>query len=264
MASPAAMAGAVRSLAPAAAAAAGGGGGAIAQGQLGGGCGGETGAAAVAATLEDARERGELQRSYYGLLHAITQQLPGALLEVPPGILDSVLTDVARGGVMHVDPAVRRTCVQILARLYEEWCGADGKEALPGFRSFALQQMAGEACVLGLLGRAQQQQQLSRAVAGDDGSAAAAAVQQPLDARDAATVALLGEVAAALKLVQERNGAELGAHLCTTVLPASGLPGELQQQLLAQVTAAESDAKQLKEFLRQLLLSLAASSSGKR
>ena len=43
-----------------------------------------------------------------------------------------------------------------------------------------------------------------------------------------------------------------------------GRAGGLVQKLVAQVTAAESEATQLKEFLRQLLLSLAASSSGKR
>lgn len=36
---------------------------------------------------------------------------------------------------------VRKTCVQCLERLVGEWCGADGSEALPGFREFAMKQV---------------------------------------------------------------------------------------------------------------------------
>jgi len=88
-------------------------------------------------------------------------------------------------------------------------------------------------------------------------AAAAAAGFVPLDARDAGTVALIGEAAAALKLLHEKCGSDLLQHLCGLVLPASGLPGEVQQQLVYHIQ--ESDAKQLKDFLRGLLLSVAGS-----
>lgn len=61
-------------------------------------------------------------------------------------------------------------------RLLAEWC-ANG-EVVPGFKRFAMEQLGGEACVLGLL-----------------------RASQGLDARDAATAAFVGEVAAALKLL---------------------------------------------------------------
>jgi hypothetical protein len=66
---------------------------------------------------------------------------------------------------------------------------------------FAVERFAGEACIAGLL----------RSV--------------PLfDLRDAGTLALAGEAAVSLKLVYERCGEQLLSHLCTAVLPASGLP----------------------------------------
>lgn len=67
---------------------------------------------------------------------------------------------------------------------------------------------------------------------------------------------LLSEVSSALKLLHERCGDELSVHLCKQVLPASGLPVELQQQLVRHVR--ESDARQLKDFLREVLLSARA------
>ena len=66
-------------------------------------------------------------------------------------------------------------------------------------------------------------------------------------------MALIGEAAAALKLLQERCGDELAVHLCGAVLPESGLPGELQAQLVGHVR--ESVGRALNEFLRGLLLS---------
>jgi hypothetical protein len=35
--------------------------------------------------------------------------------------------------------------VQALARMAGEWCGADGSEALPGFRDFVMKQVRGTA-----------------------------------------------------------------------------------------------------------------------
>lgn len=54
------------------------------------------------------------------------------------------------------------------------------------------------------------------------------ACQIGLDARDAATIALLGEEAAALKLLYHHAGEELTAYLVTQVLPRLGWPTQLQ------------------------------------
>jgi hypothetical protein len=68
----------------------------------------------VAVTLEDAREKGELQRGYYGLLHCVVHQnLASSLLQASPQVLDSLLTALAKGASTHTDPAVRRICVQV-------------------------------------------------------------------------------------------------------------------------------------------------------
>ncbi|WIA12173.1 hypothetical protein OEZ85_012245 [Tetradesmus obliquus] len=206
----------------------------------------------VAVTLEDAREKGELQRGYYGLLHCVVHNnLAGSLLQASPQVLDSMLTALAKGASTHTDPAVRRVCVQVFVRLLQEWCVANGSELIPGFKSFAVQQLGGQA-LLGLFGSS------SAAAASSNGSCPASQQLGPLDARDAATVALLGEMASALKLLQEKCGDAFSVHLCGQVLPESRLPGELQQQLAYHVR--ESEAKQLKEFLRELLLSAACAS----
>jgi hypothetical protein len=74
----------------------------------------------VAVTLEDAREKGELQRGYYGLLHCVVHQnLASSLLQASPQVLDSLLTALAKGASTHTDPAVRRICVQVRV------CGLD-------------------------------------------------------------------------------------------------------------------------------------------
>ena len=148
-------------------------------------------------------------------------------------------------------PASPARLAQILERLVSDWCGPSanaqpaaataaapatavpslpaGAELVPGFRRFAVEHFAGEACITGLLRSA------------------------PLfDMRDAATTSLIGEAAVALKLVYERCGDSLLAHLCGAVLPPTGCPAELQQQIAYQVR--ESEAKELKESLRAAVM----------
>jgi len=192
----------------------------------------------VAVTLEDAREKGELQRAYYSLLHAIAHNnLTQVLMRSNAQVLDLELTAISRGAATHVDPAVRRTCLQVFTRLLGDWC-ANG-ETVPGFKRFAMERLGGDACISGLL----------RTTPG--GSS--------LDARDAATVALIGEISLALKLLYEKCGEEFAVHLGGQVLPPLGVPVELQQQLLYHVR--EGDAKQLKECLRGILMAQAAGAS---
>lgn len=118
---------------------------------IGGGSGASGGGArsaaanAVAATLEEARERGELQRAFYSLLHVVMHSgLSGTLLKMAPlasqattpsggvsgvgggggeaAMLDAIIRGVVTGGATHVDATVRRTCLQILERLVGDWC----------------------------------------------------------------------------------------------------------------------------------------------
>lgn len=179
----------------------------------------------VPVAMDEAREKSELQRSYYFLLHAMSQnQLAGTLLQLPQAALESVMVALTRGAATHVDPTVRKTCVQAYERLLGEWCPSS--ELVPGFKRYAMEHLGGEACLLGI-------------------------VQGGLDARDAGTLALLGEVANALKLVHEKCGDEFLAHLCGTVLPQISAPPGLQQQLIYHIRA--SGAKELKDFLKNLM-----------
>ena len=68
--------------------------------------------------MEDARERGELQKSYFSLLHVVVHaSLSESLLKMPPGALDAVMKAVTQSASTHVDAAVRRTCLQVCARV---------------------------------------------------------------------------------------------------------------------------------------------------
>ena len=126
---------------------------------------------------------------------------------------------------------------QVFSRLLGDWC-ANG-ETVPGFKRFAMERLGVDACISGLL----------RTTPGSSS----------LDACDAATVALIGEISLALKLLYEKCGEEFAAHLGAQVLPPLGVPVELQQQLLYHVR--EGDAKQLKECLRGILMAQAAGAS---
>lgn len=87
-----------------------------------------------AATLEEARERGELQRTYYLLLSAVTSNaMSGALLKVPPGALEAAVVGLTRGAATHVDPTVRRTCLQVRGwEGQEEGCRGVGRRGGEG------------------------------------------------------------------------------------------------------------------------------------
>jgi hypothetical protein len=112
-----------------------------------GGGGGDSRPAGGGST-EDLRERAELQRAYYAFAHSLVHNgLVGVLLRVPRGSLDAILGALMRGAASHVDPGVRKTCIQTVGRLAGEWCSAEGGEALPGFREFVMKQVGGgSAC----------------------------------------------------------------------------------------------------------------------
>lgn len=64
--------------------------------------------------MEDLREKGELQRAYYGFLLAITtSNLAGVLLQTPSQSLHLVLGALVAGGAGHMDPGVRKICLQV-------------------------------------------------------------------------------------------------------------------------------------------------------
>ena len=66
------------------------------------------------AAAEDAREKAELQRAYYGLLHALAHaELAGTLLGAPPATRDAALQALVSGAASHVDAVVRKTCCQV-------------------------------------------------------------------------------------------------------------------------------------------------------
>lgn len=64
--------------------------------------------------MEDLREKGELQKAYYGFLHCITSStLANVLLQTPSQNLHAALGSLVAGGAGHVDPGIRKTCLQV-------------------------------------------------------------------------------------------------------------------------------------------------------
>lgn len=71
--------------------------------------------------MEDLREKGELQRAYYGFLHSITSStLASVLLQTPSQSLHLALGAVVAGGAGHVDPGTRKTCLQVWKHAKEQ------------------------------------------------------------------------------------------------------------------------------------------------
>ncbi|KAG2493435.1 hypothetical protein HYH03_008254 [Edaphochlamys debaryana] len=251
----------------------------------------------TAATLEDVRERGELQRAYYLLLSGITGAgLSGALLKVPPAALEAAVVGLTRGAATHVDPTVRKTCLQVFSRLVGDWCGSPapapgapapaatpaspgpgtpagpppGSELVPGFRRYAMERLGEEACLVGLLRPALTSSSSGANAAGGGGGAGGGgaggaggqgAGGTVLDVRDAAVLNLLGEAAAALKLIYAKCGEEFPAHLTGAVLPALGLDPGSAQQLVALIRGGE--ARELRDYLRALMLGAQAAGQGR-
>ncbi len=74
----------------------------------------DNGLAPASSGIEDLREKGELQKAFYGFLHAITvSNLSHILLQTPSDTLHRALTALVAGGAGHVDPGTRKTCLQV-------------------------------------------------------------------------------------------------------------------------------------------------------
>lgn len=76
----------------------------------------DSGLAQAPSGIEDLREKGELQKAYYGFLHAITSSsLSHVLLQTPSAPLHQALGALVAGGAGHTDPGIRKTCLQVWA-----------------------------------------------------------------------------------------------------------------------------------------------------
>lgn len=77
----------------------------------------DNGLAPALSGIEETREKGELQKAYYGFLHAVTvSNLSHILLQSPSETLHRALTALVAGGAGHVDPGTRKTCLQVWDR----------------------------------------------------------------------------------------------------------------------------------------------------
>ncbi|CAL8470725.1 g10267 [Coccomyxa elongata] len=174
---------------------------------------------------EEARELADLQRSYYAFLSALAQNqllqsLQGRSLEV-------ALEALLRGAESHIDPATRKTCVQVMRRLVAELGGGQGPVGAQ-MRAFLMERCVGAVCLGGL-------------------------ARGGLDPRDAAVSALLTELAGLLLDCAARCDGELPAFLRARVLPQLQLGPALQEALLRDLEGGEKNTKQLKGHLKDIV-----------
>jgi hypothetical protein len=72
------------------------------------------------------------------------------LIHLGPLRSASLLQALIAGTASHIDPSVRKTCVQILQQLVVAWLPGS-QEAFPGVRRWVLDKVAGEAILRGVL-----------------------------------------------------------------------------------------------------------------
>ena len=208
----------------------------------------------LAALSEEARECGEVQKAFFSALHCISTSpdLVEALLtadEATRRLSVKKLEDAAGG---HVDPLVRRVCLQSLTGLAgallgkraaagggargEAGMGAGADDGADGGsggggggtgepRDWVVRTVAGRCCLTGLLDRS-------------------------LDVRDAGVWALTSEAAVTLKAIHVLAGDDLAVHLAS-LLPTLDLPPGSAEQIASAVSSAECRA--LRTLLRSIM-----------
>ncbi|GMH39364.1 hypothetical protein BSKO_07262 [Bryopsis sp. KO-2023] len=180
------------------------------------------------ALVEESREKGDLQKAYYSLLHVtVSSKLDGVVLKLPEATLKVILSALIEGASSHMDPAVRKSCIQVLLELVDGW--ADRISTDQGLLWFVMERIGGDVCIQGIL-------------------------RGGLDPKDAATVAFLTEVGGMLKLIRDKCGYEFLVHLNGTVFPKMGLPPEFQTELVNRIQVA--DPKETKNFMKAALMRL--------
>lgn len=219
-------------------------------------------------SAEDLRERGELQRSYYSFLNCLANaDLGHVLLSAPGDTLTAALNDLMQGAATHVDPSVRKLCINTIGRLGADWLSpaADGtgpkpeqggqgqdRQTSPSPSPALAVPTAGAGQAQGVLAG------LSDFMAKQFGCEVLfeglATPGSGIDIRDAAAISLLTEVAVQLKAVHRLTGQAFLGHLCGVSLPKLGWPPAAQEQLVAHIT--QSEVKQLKDFLKTAVLEL--------
>ena len=181
---------------------------------------------------EEARERGAVQRALLALTHALASARLGAVaLAAASGLLDVLLASASA----HVDPAVRRACVQSVRRLVADAAAATPPS--PSLPPFLRDAVVRRVCLTGL-------------------------ASSRLDARDGAVAALVGDVAALLvdATAAARALAAAGVETATPIdvatdAAAAGFPPAVAAAVAAAVDAG--DAKAARGALRGGLLELA-------
>ena len=181
---------------------------------------------------EEARERGAVQRALLALTHALASARLGAVaLAAASGLLDVLLASASA----HVDPVVRRACVQSVRRLVADAAAATPPSlALPPFLRDAVVR---RVCLAGL-------------------------ASSRLDARDGVVAALVGDVAALLVDAVAAARALVAAGVETAApidvaadAAAAGFPPAVAAAVAAAMDAG--DAKAARAALRGGLLEIA-------
>jgi exportin-T len=168
---------------------------------------------------DDVRERRNLLRSFYSLLHSLVHSELVGVLTSPENSAHTApaLRILLTGCIEGPDLTLQRQCFLILERLVNVWVGT-----IPGFDVYVLQEVL-PVCF-------------------------SAPAQPHFSLKDAAATQLLETSASLQKTILAKQPNELVAHLRDRLLPSLGCSAEFAAEYVRQL--CEGDVRQLRDFMR--------------
>ncbi|KAL8230161.1 hypothetical protein R6Q59_000503 [Mikania micrantha] len=184
---------------------------------------------------EEIRELQELQRTFYTFLHVMaTHDLSSVFLSPKSQVyLDPLMQLLLFTSCNHKDLVVRKACVQIFIRLIKDWCTKP--EKVPGFQTFVIEAFATNCCLYSVLDKS-------------------------FEFRDANTLALLGEIVLAQKVMYENIGNDFLINFVSKGFLAAHCPQDVAEEYCQKLQG--NDMRSLKSFYQSLIENLRTQQNG--
>ena len=182
----------------------------------------------VSAASDDVRERRNLLRCFYSLVHSLVHSECTEVLSAPQNQAHMApsLRVLLSGCVEGPDLQLQRQCFSILQRLVEMWVGN-----MPGFESFVLQEIL-PVCF-------------------------SAPAQPHFNLKDPHALPLIETSAALQKSILAKLGNELVPYLRERLLPSLGCTPEVANEYVRAL--CESDVRAFRDFIKGMLAQAQAS-----
>jgi exportin-T len=190
-----------------------------------------TPATTSAAISEELREQAEVQRAFFAVLHCIAKEDLGMIvLSIADEERSKCIQALEFGAARHVDPLIRRVCIQTLGTLAASWCPVDAPEVVPHMRDWTLEHLVASCCLRGLL-----------------------SADASLDVRDAGVWQLTSEVASQLRALRAHLGEAMHVRVAETLQELS-LPKKSTTELVNALKSADVTSREVRSMLRQLMM----------